>query len=84
MTSYRQNCIISAEYTNRPSKQGITRYGSEKDPYIRHHVIKWRHNVKIFTDLESTHQGLSYEVLLDMVPKISKFDLGVKNCRPRR
>jgi hypothetical protein len=33
-------------------------------------------NVKTFADLESTHQDLSYEVLHDMVPPISKFDLG--------
>jgi hypothetical protein len=32
--------------------------------------------VKILTDLESTYQGLSYEVLHDMVPSISKFDMG--------
>jgi hypothetical protein len=27
-----------------------------------------RHNVKILVDLESTHQGLSYGVMHDMVP----------------
>jgi hypothetical protein len=26
--------------------------------------------------MESTHQGLSYEILHDLVPSISKFDLG--------
>jgi hypothetical protein len=30
----------------------------------------------MLTDLESTHQGLSFEVLHDMVSSISKFDLG--------
>ncbi len=53
-----------------------------KNPFFRHDVIKWRHSVKLLTDLESTYQALSYEVLLDMVSKISKFDLGVKNFRP--
>jgi hypothetical protein len=46
--------------------------------------IKWRHCVKSFTDLESTHQGLSSEVLHDMIPSISKFDLGVHYFRPWR
>jgi hypothetical protein len=45
-------------------------------------VTKWRHNVKIFVDLESTHQGLSFEVLHNMVPSILKFDLRVCNFRP--
>ena len=31
-------------------------------------VIKWRHNVNIFVDLESTYQDLLYYVLHDMVP----------------
>jgi hypothetical protein len=31
----------------------------------------------MFTDLESTRQGLSFEILQDMVFAISKFDLGV-------
>ena len=53
-----------------------------KTPFFRHDVIKWRYSVKLLTYLESTFQGLSYEVLLDMVPKISKFDLGVNNFRP--
>jgi hypothetical protein len=39
-----------------------------KIQFLRYDVTKWRHNVKIFVDLESTHQGLSYEVLHDMVP----------------
>jgi hypothetical protein len=42
---------------------------------LRHCVIKWRDSIKILTDLESIYQGLSYEVLHDMVPSISKFDL---------
>jgi hypothetical protein len=41
-----------------------------------------RYDVKFFVDLESTHQDLSYEVLHDMVPSISKFDLGVSKFRP--
>jgi hypothetical protein len=48
-----------------------------KIQFLRYDVTKWRHNVKILIDLESTHQGLSYEVLHDMVPSILKFDLGV-------
>jgi hypothetical protein len=36
-------------------------------------------DVKIVIDLESTHQGLLFEVLHDMVPSISKFDLEVSN-----
>jgi hypothetical protein len=42
----------------------------------------WRHNVKILLDLESTHQKLAYEVLLDMVPPISKCDFGVSHFQP--
>jgi hypothetical protein len=40
----------------------------EKIQFLRYDVTKWRHNVKIFVDLESTHQGLSYDVQYDMVP----------------
>ena len=40
----------------------------EKIQFLRYDVTKWRHNVKIFVDLESTHQDLSYDVQLDMVP----------------
>jgi hypothetical protein len=36
----------------------------------------------MLVDLESTHQALSYQVLHDMVPSISKFDLWVSNFRP--
>jgi hypothetical protein len=50
----------------------------------RHCAIKWRHSVKILTDLESAHQGLSFEVPHDMVPSISKFDLKVHHFRPCR
>ena len=39
----------------------------EKIQFLRYDVTKWRHNVKIFVDLESTHQDLSYEVQHDMV-----------------
>jgi hypothetical protein len=35
-----------------------------------------------FVDLESIHQGLSFEVLHDIVTSNSKFDLGVSNFRP--
>jgi hypothetical protein len=44
-------------------------------------MMSWR---QILTDLESTHQGLLYEVLHGMVPSISKFDLGVHNVQPLR
>ena len=40
----------------------------ENFQFLRYDVTKWRHNVKIFVDLESTYQDLSYEVLHDMVP----------------
>jgi hypothetical protein len=53
-----------------------------KSKFLRYDVTKWRHNVKILIDLESTHQVLSYEVLLDMVPSLSKFDLVVSNFWP--
>ena len=49
----------------------------EKIQFLCYDVTKWRHNVKILTDLESAHQGLSFEVLHDIVPSIWKFDLGV-------
>jgi hypothetical protein len=39
-----------------------------KIKFLRYDVTKWRHNVKIFVDLENTHQDISYEVLHDMVP----------------
>jgi hypothetical protein len=45
-------------------------------------VIKWCHSVNILTDLESAHQGLSFEVLHDIVPSIWKFDLGVHHFCP--
>ena len=40
----------------------------EKIQFLRYDVTKWRHNVKFFVDLESTHQDLSYDVQQDMVP----------------
>jgi hypothetical protein len=40
----------------------------EKIQFLRYDVTKWRHKVKIFVDLESTHQDLSYDVQHDMVP----------------
>ena len=40
----------------------------EKIQFLRYDVTKWRHNVKIFVDLESTYQDLSYDVQHDMVP----------------
>jgi hypothetical protein len=40
----------------------------EKIQFLRYDVTKWRHNIKIFVDLESPYQVLSYEVLHDMVP----------------
>jgi hypothetical protein len=40
----------------------------KKIQFLRYDVTKWRHNVKRFVDLESTHQDLLYEVLYDMVP----------------
>jgi hypothetical protein len=39
-----------------------------KIQFFRYDITKWRHNVKSFVDLESTHHVLSYEVLHDMVP----------------
>jgi hypothetical protein len=53
-----------------------------KIQFLRYDVTKWRHNVKILIDLESTYQGLLYEVLYDMVSLILNFDLGVRKCRP--
>jgi hypothetical protein len=40
----------------------------EKIQFLRYDVTKWRHNVKIFADLESTHKDLSYDIQHDMVP----------------
>jgi hypothetical protein len=53
-----------------------------KIQFLRYNVTKWRHNVTILVDLESTHQVLSYAVLHYMVLSISKFDLPVSNFRP--
>jgi hypothetical protein len=52
-----------------------------KNKFLRYDVTKLRHNVKILVDMESAHRGLSYEVLLNMVPSFSKFDLGVFSTR---
>jgi hypothetical protein len=54
----------------------------EKNQFLRYDVTKWHHNIKILLDLESTNQALWYEVLHDMVPPISKCDLGVSNFWP--
>jgi hypothetical protein len=35
--------------------------------FLRYDVTKWRHNIKIIVDLEIAYQGLSYEVLNDMI-----------------
>jgi hypothetical protein len=51
----------------------------KKKYILLHCIIKWRHMVKLLTDLESIFQGLPYKVLLDMVPLISKFVLGLHN-----
>ena len=48
----------------------------KKIQVLRFDVTKWRHNVKIFVDLESPYQDLSYEVLHDMVP-YGSFDLKI-------
>jgi hypothetical protein len=47
-----------------------------KIQFLRFYVTKWRHNVNCFVDLESTHQGLSYEVLHNVVP-YGTFDLKI-------
>ena len=39
-----------------------------KIQFLRYDVTKWRHNVKLLVDLESTHQELSYDILHDIVP----------------
>jgi hypothetical protein len=41
-----------------------------KIQFLRYEVTKWRHNVKMFVDLRSTNQALSYEELHGMVPSI--------------
>jgi hypothetical protein len=43
---------------------------------LRHCVIKWCHSVKILSDSESAHQGLSFEVLHDIVPSFVNLTLG--------
>jgi hypothetical protein len=49
---------------------------------LRYDVTKWRHNINILINLESTHQGLSYEVLHDMILWIPKFDFKVRKFWP--
>jgi hypothetical protein len=45
-------------------------------------VIMSSNNVKMLLDLESTNQGLSHELLRDMVQLIPKFDRRVHHFRP--
>jgi hypothetical protein len=47
-----------------------------KIQFLRHDGTKWRHKVKFFVDLKGTHQGLSYDVLHNMVP-YGIFDLKI-------
>jgi hypothetical protein len=49
---------------------------------LRFNVTKWLDNVKLIVDLKSTHQGLSYEVLHNIVLSILKYDLGVHHFWP--
>jgi hypothetical protein len=48
-------------------KKGNRDFGKENQ-FLRYDVTKWPHNVKLFVDLESTYQGLSYEVQHHVVP----------------
>jgi hypothetical protein len=59
------------------------RFVSFRNWFLRYCVIKWRHSVKMLTDLESAHQGLSFEILHDIVPSILKFDPGVHHFWPK-
>ena len=56
---------------------------SWKIHYFRHDVTKWRHNNKMFIDLESTLIELQFDVLLDMVRQIFKHDLQGCQLRPQ-
>jgi hypothetical protein len=47
-----------------------------KIQFLRYDVNEWRHNVKIFVDLESTYKDLLYDVQHDMVPNGS-FDFKI-------
>jgi hypothetical protein len=40
----------------------------EKIQFLRYDVTKWRHNINIFVDLNSTHEDLSNDIQHDMVP----------------
>ena len=53
-----------------------------KNRFWRHDVIKWRHNVKSFTDLERASRGLQFDILLDMVCQEKKIDLDQGQIRP--
>ena len=64
------------------SKTGVTDIQG-KIQFLRHNVTKRRHNVKMLTDLESTHQGLSYDILHDMVHEVLYNDLHEGQLRPR-
>jgi hypothetical protein len=53
--------------------------------FLRYDVIKWRNNIKIFINLESSIKGfhMRYDTIwYRIVQSISKFDLGVSNFRP--
>jgi hypothetical protein len=43
-----------------PLMENKNLYFGGKIQFLRYEVTKWRHNVKILTDLESTHQGFSW------------------------
>jgi hypothetical protein len=72
---------IQAHIDCDPPIQACIDLGGEQVHFLKmislYCVIKWRHNIKIWTDLESAHKELSYEVLHNMVSLISRFDLGV-------
>ena len=53
-----------------------------KNQFFRHVVIQWRHNDEMFTYLKSTHLGLQFEVLLDIVDRRFKNDLQEGQLRP--
>ena len=53
-----------------------------KNQFFRHDVTKWRHNDEMFTYLKSTHLGLQFEVLLDIVDRRFKNDLQEGQLRP--
>ena len=49
---------------------------------FHHNVSKSSYIIKNTSDLVSIHRGLSFEVLLDIVSMISKFDLRVRIVDP--